>query len=60
MKKREVRLLRTYGDRLGYGANFTIYDADDQKRVVKGIMKEVLEKVQMQKKFVITKEILCF
>lgn len=39
-----VRLLRTYGDRLGYGANFTIYDADDQKRVVKGIMKELTVK----------------
>lgn len=39
-----VRLLRTYGDRLGYGANFTIYDADDQKRVVKGIMKELVVK----------------
>ena len=33
-----------YGDRLGYGANFTIYDADDQKRVVKGIMKELVVK----------------
>ncbi|MEH1738830.1 UvrD-helicase domain-containing protein [Fusobacterium varium] len=39
-----VRLLRTYGDRLGYGANFTIYDADDQKRVVKSIMKELVVK----------------
>ncbi|MHD0317861.1 ATP-dependent helicase [Fusobacterium sp. THCT1E2] len=39
-----VRLLRMYGDRLGYGANFTIYDADDQKRVVKGIMKELVVK----------------
>ena len=36
--------LKTYGDRLGYGANFTIYDADDQKRVVKGIMKELTVK----------------
>lgn len=39
-----VRLLRMYGDRLGYGANFTIYDTDDQKRVVKGIMKELVVK----------------
>ena len=39
-----VRLLRMYGDRLGYGANFTIYDADDQKRVVKGIMKDLVVK----------------
>ena len=39
-----LRLLRVYGDRLGYGANFTIYDTDDQKRVVKNIMKELVIK----------------
>lgn len=39
-----LRLLRIYGDRLGYGANFTIYDTDDQKRVVKGILKELVVK----------------
>ncbi|MGL5204333.1 ATP-dependent helicase [Cetobacterium sp.] len=37
-----VRLLRVYGDKLGYGANFTIYDTDDQKRVVRAIMKELV------------------
>lgn len=37
-----VRLLRVYGDKLGYNANFTIYDTDDQKRVVRGIMKELV------------------
>ena len=37
-----VRLLRVYGDKLGYGANFTIYDTDDQKRVIRAIMKELV------------------
>ena len=39
-----LRLLRVYGDRLGYNPNFTIYDTDDQKRVVKNIMKELVIK----------------
>lgn len=39
-----VRLLRVYGDKLGYNSNFTIYDMDDQKRVVKNIMKELVVK----------------
>lgn len=36
-----VRLLRMYGTQLGYQANFTIYDVEDQKRIVKAIMKEL-------------------
>lgn len=36
-----VRLLRMFGNKLGYLANFTIYDTDDQKRIVKSIMKEL-------------------
>ncbi len=31
-----VRILRRYIDRLGYDTNFVIYDADDQKSVMKG------------------------
>ena len=34
-----VRILRRYIDRLGYDNNFTIYDTDDQKAVVKDICK---------------------
>ncbi len=34
-----VRILRRYIDRIGYGNNFTIYDTDDQKTVMKGIIK---------------------
>lgn len=34
-----VRILRRYIDRLGYDNNFTIYDADDQKTVMKEVCK---------------------
>lgn len=34
-----VRILRRYIDRLGYDKNFTIYDADDQKTVMKEVCK---------------------
>jgi DNA helicase-2/ATP-dependent DNA helicase PcrA len=34
-----ARILRRYIDRLGYGTNFTIYDSDDQKSMVKDIIK---------------------
>ncbi len=30
-----VRILRRHIERIGYGTNFTIYDTDDQKRLVK-------------------------
>ncbi len=36
-----VRILRRFIDRLGYGTNFTIYDSDDQKTVVKDICKRL-------------------
>lgn len=36
-----VRLLRIYGERLGYGNNFNIYDTDDQKSLINKIMKEL-------------------
>ena len=34
-----ARILRRYGDRIGYTNHFTIYDTDDQKRLIKDIMK---------------------
>lgn len=34
-----VRILRRYIDRLGYDTNFTIYDTDDQKSVIKEVCK---------------------
>ena len=33
------RILRRFGDRLGYSSHFTIYDTDDQKRLIKEIVK---------------------
>ena len=36
-----VRLLRKYGETLGYPRNFTIYDSDDSKRLVLTCMKEL-------------------
>lgn len=36
-----VRILRRYIDHIGFDTNFTIYDADDQKTVVKDICKRL-------------------
>ena len=36
-----VRILRRYGDRLGYAPNFSIYDTDEKKRVVTDCMKQL-------------------
>lgn len=36
-----VRMLRRYIDRIGYDKSFTIYDTDDQKTVVKNIVKRL-------------------
>lgn len=41
-----VRILRRYIDRLGYDTNFTIYDGDDQKT----LMKEVCKMLQIDTK----------
>ena len=36
-----VRILRRDIDRLGFSRDFTIYDTDDSKRVIKDILKEL-------------------
>ena len=36
-----VRILRKYGDRLGYKDGFSIYDTDDKKRMISICMKEL-------------------
>lgn len=48
-----VRILRRYIDRLGYDNNFTIYDADDQKTLMKDICKrlEIDTKMTKEKSF---------
>ena len=48
-----VRILRRYADRIGYGTNFTIYDSDDQKTLMKDICKrmEIDTKLYKEKMF---------
>ena len=36
-----VRILRRHIDRLGYDTNFTIYDTDDQKTLIKDVVKKI-------------------
>lgn len=36
-----VRILREDGEKLGFSANFTIYDDDDSKRLIKAIMSDL-------------------
>lgn len=49
-----VRILRRYIDRIGYDNNFTIYDADDQKSLVKSIMKRMnIDPKQLKDKTII-------
>ena len=48
-----MRILRRYIDRLGFGTNFTIYDSDDQKTLMKDICKrlEIDTKMYKEKMF---------
>ena len=41
-----ARILRRYGDRIGYTSHFTVYDTDDQRR----LMKDILKKLQIDEK----------
>ncbi len=36
-----ARILRRYGDRIGYTSHFTVYDTDDQRRLMKDILKKL-------------------
>lgn len=36
-----VRILRRYADRIGYGNNFTIYDTDDSRTLMKAVIKKL-------------------
>lgn len=48
-----VRILRRHIDRLGFDTNFTIYDSDDQKSVIKDICKrlQIDTKIYKEKSF---------
>ncbi|MCD7738701.1 MAG: UvrD-helicase domain-containing protein [Lachnospiraceae bacterium] len=41
-----IRILRRYADRIGYDNNITIYDTDDQK----GVMKDILKRLNIDNK----------
>ena len=46
-----VRILRRYADRIGYNSNFTIYDTDDSKALLKDICKRFqLETTQLKQR----------
>lgn len=49
-----VRMLRRYIDKLGYDTNFTIYDSDDSKTV----MKDICKKLNIDTKYLKEKSIL--
>ncbi|MEG1801184.1 MAG: UvrD-helicase domain-containing protein, partial [Oscillospiraceae bacterium] len=49
-----VRILRKYGDKIGFTNSFTIYDSDDQKRIVKEIMKNF----NIDDKFILPKTVI--
>ena len=52
-----VRILRRYIDRIGYDNNFTIYDTDDQKAVIKDICKKMNIDTKMLKERAIMSKI---
>ena len=49
-----ARILRRYGDRLGFTSHFTIYDTDDSRR----LMKEILKQLNIDEKFLSSKTVL--
>ncbi len=36
-----ARILRRYGERIGYSKHFTVYDTDDSRRLMKNILKQL-------------------
>ncbi len=48
-----VRLLRQYATEIGYTKNFTIYDGDDQKKIIKNIIKEFNLEKELGKLFLL-------
>ena len=49
-----ARILRRYGDRLGFTSHFTIYDTDDSRR----LMKEIMKQLNIDEKFLSHKVVL--
>ncbi len=49
-----LRILRKYGERLGYSSGFTIYDTDDSKKLISNCMNEL----QIDEKILPVKDVL--
>ena len=49
-----ARILRRWGDRLGFTSHFTIYDTDDSRR----LMKEIMKQLNIDEKFLSHKTVL--
>ena len=49
-----ARILRRYGDRLGYSSHYTVYATDDQKR----LMKEIVKQLNIDEKILPVKSVL--
>ena len=49
-----ARILRRWGERLGFSSHFTIYDTDDSRR----LMKEILKQLNIDEKFLSHKTVL--
>ncbi len=50
-----MRILRTYGERIGYARGFTIYDTDDTKKAIVTVMKRLqIDEKQFPPKSVVT------
>ncbi len=49
-----ARILRRFGDRIGYDSHFTIYDTDDQRKV----MKDILKSMNVDEKFLPHRQVL--
>ena len=52
-----VRILRRYIDRIGYDNNFTIYDTEDSKSVMKGVFKKLQIDPKQLKEATVLREI---
>ena len=67
-----MRILRKYGDRVGYAPGFTVYDTDDTKKSITAVMKElniddktlsvkaVMSEISKAKEKLITPEVYAF
>lgn len=49
-----ARILRRFGDNIGYSSHFTIYDTDDQKRIIKDMLKRAdISEKELPPKYII-------